>query len=57
MTSYYGYKTGISAFGTTNSIKLLMINNMVFNIGRLNFCEKDRGKVWKEHMERTMNEE
>ena len=25
--------------------------------GRLNFSEKDRGKVWKEHMERIMNEE
>ena len=25
--------------------------------GRLNFNEKDRGKVLKEHMERTMNEE
>ena len=25
--------------------------------GRLNFSEKDRGKVWKEHMQRTMNEE
>ena len=24
---------------------------------RLNFSEKDRGKVWKEHMERIMNEE
>ena len=25
--------------------------------GRLNFSEKDRGKVWKEQMERIMNEE
>ena len=25
--------------------------------GRLNFSEKDRGKVWKEHMERIVNEE
>ena len=25
--------------------------------GSLNFSEKDRGKVWKEHMERIMNEE
>ena len=25
--------------------------------GRLNFSEKDRGRVWKEHMERIMNEE
>ena len=25
--------------------------------GRLNISEKDRGKVWKEHMERIMNEE
>ena len=25
--------------------------------GRLSFSEKDRGKVWKEHMERIMNEE
>ena len=25
--------------------------------GRLNFSEKDRGKVWKGHMERIMNEE
>ena len=25
--------------------------------GRLNFSEKDRGKVRKEHMERIMNEE
>ena len=25
--------------------------------GRLNFSEKDRGKVWKEHMERIMNQE
>ena len=25
--------------------------------GRLNFSEKDRGKVWKEHMKRIMNEE
>ena len=25
--------------------------------GRLNFSEKDRGKVWKEHMERITNEE
>ena len=25
--------------------------------GRLNFSEKDRRKVWKEHMERIMNEE
>ena len=25
--------------------------------GRLNFIEKDRGRVWKEHMERIMNEE
>ena len=25
--------------------------------GRLNFSEKDRGKVWKEHMQRIMNEE
>ena len=25
--------------------------------GRLNFSEKDRGKVWKEHMEKIMNEE
>ena len=24
--------------------------------GRLNFSEKDRGKVWKEHMERIMDE-
>ena len=24
---------------------------------RLNFSEKDRGKVWKEHMERIMDEE
>ena len=24
---------------------------------RLNFSEKDRGRVWKEHMERVMNEE
>ena len=24
---------------------------------RLNFSEKDRGKVWKEHMEIIMNEE
>jgi len=24
---------------------------------RLNFSEKDRGRVWKEHMERIMNEE
>ena len=24
--------------------------------GRLNFSKKDRGKVWKEHMERIMNE-
>ena len=25
--------------------------------GRLNFSNKDRGRVWKEHMERIMNEE
>ena len=25
--------------------------------GRLNFSEKDRGKVWKKYMERIMNEE
>ena len=25
--------------------------------GRLNFREKDRGKVWKEHMERIMNQQ
>ena len=25
--------------------------------GRLNFSEKDRGKIWKEHMERILNEE
>ena len=25
--------------------------------GRLNFSEKDRGRVWQEHMERIMNEE
>ena len=25
--------------------------------GRLNFSEKDRGKVWKEHMERIMKYE
>ena len=25
--------------------------------GKLNFREKDRGRVWKEHMERTMTEE
>ena len=25
--------------------------------GRLSFSEKDRGKVWKEHMEIIMNEE
>ena len=25
--------------------------------GKLNFSEKDRGRVWKEHMERIMNEE
>ena len=25
--------------------------------GRLNFCEKDKGKGWKEHMEKIMNEE
>ena len=25
--------------------------------GRLSFSEKDRGNVWKEHMERIMNEE
>ena len=25
--------------------------------GRLNFSEKDRGRVWKKHMERIMNEE
>ena len=25
--------------------------------GRLSFSEKDRGRVWKEHMERIMNEE
>lgn len=25
--------------------------------GKLSFSEKDRGKVWKEHMERIMNEE
>ena len=25
--------------------------------GRMSFSEKDRGKVWKEHKERTMNEE
>ena len=25
--------------------------------GRLDFSEKDRGKVWKDHMERIMNEE
>ena len=25
--------------------------------GRLNFSEKDRGRVWKEHMERIMNEQ
>ena len=25
--------------------------------GRLNFSQKDRGIVWKEHMERIMNEE
>ena len=24
---------------------------------RLDFSEKDRGRVWKEHMERIMNEE
>ena len=24
--------------------------------GSLNFSEKDKGKVWKEHMERIMNE-
>ena len=24
---------------------------------RLNFSEEDRGRVWKEHMERIMNEE
>ena len=27
------------------------------NDGRLNFSEKDRGKVWKWHKERIMNEE
>ena len=27
------------------------------SVVRLNFTEKDRGKVWKEHMERIMNEE
>ena len=25
--------------------------------GRLNFSEKDRAKVWKEHVERIMNQE
>ena len=25
--------------------------------GRLNFSKKDRGRVWKEHMERIVNEE
>ena len=25
--------------------------------GRLNFSEKDRGKFWKKHMERIINEE
>ena len=25
--------------------------------GRLSFSEKDRGRVWKEHMEKIMNEE
>ena len=25
--------------------------------GRLRFCEKERGKVWKDYMERIMNEE
>ena len=25
--------------------------------GELNFSEKERGRVWKEHMERIMNEE
>ena len=30
---------------------------MIGNDGRLNFSEKDRGKVWNEHMERIMNEE
>ena len=25
--------------------------------GRLDFSEKDRGKVWKEHMEKIKNEE
>ena len=27
------------------------------NVDRLNFSEKDRGKVWKEHMVIIMNEE
>ena len=25
--------------------------------GKLCFCEKERGKVWKDYMERMMNEE
>ena len=25
--------------------------------GRLGFTEEDRGKIWKEHMEKIMNEE
>ena len=25
--------------------------------GKLNFSENDRKKIWKEHMERIMNEE
>ena len=25
--------------------------------GRLHFSEKDRGKVWKKHMEKIMNKE
>ena len=25
--------------------------------GKLSFSEKDRGKVWKDHMEKIMNEE
>ena len=32
-------------------------NGMRGIAGRLNFSEKDRGKVWKEHMEKIMNEE
>ena len=25
--------------------------------GKLHFCEKERGKVWKDYMERIINEE